>query len=120
MTINRETKPKQKKKSLRWISLLILGLALFFVIRLGNQIVEYNELKEELAYYQSELAVAEEQYNEQLAQQELLNNDAYIERLAREKLGMVKEGESVISILDENSTQAPNQGENYDVDSNPE
>ena len=119
---------KNNKKKFRWVNLLMFALAIFFVTRIGGQIHEYSGLIEEKKYYEQQLELVEAAYEEQLAEEELLNNDAYIERLAREKLGMVKAGESVVSVVDTDqpssdsfSSESVYSGNNdYDVDSNPE
>ena len=113
-----------KKKKIRWSSLILVGVALFCVVHLCGQIKNYFGLLDEINYYKNELVVAQEEYDEQISRQDLLNNDAYIERLAREKLGMVKRGESVVSVvegdgIDENNN-AHAHDSSYDVDANPE
>lgn len=105
----------KKKKTFRWRKLLIVGLALFFCARLGGQINQYFELKAEAEYYQEQLALAEAEYQTQLDKQELYYNEAYLERVARERLGMVKQGESVVSIL---KTEVPEPA-SAELNSNP-
>jgi cell division protein DivIC len=98
----------KKRKVLRWRNLLVLFLVFFFCFRLGTQVKQYFELEQEAEYYRAQLAVAEEEYQQQLEKQELLYNESYLERMARERLGMVKEGESVVSIMKIESTDTAN------------
>jgi cell division protein FtsB len=93
------TNTRTRKRSFRWLNLLAVFLVLFFCLRIGGQVKEYLALQNQVAYYQGQLEKAQAEYDEQLEKKDLLYNDAYIERLAREKLGMVKEGEEVVSIV---------------------
>ena len=96
----KKTQTTKRKRSFRWWNILVVGLALFFCVRLGMQVKQYHDLQEEKAYYQEVLAETEAAYQEQLDKQELLYNDSYLERMARERLGMVKDGETVISTVE--------------------
>lgn len=91
-----------KKKSFRWLNLLAVFIMFFFCLRIGGQVKQYFALQKDVDYYQEQLDSAEADYTAQLSKEDLLNNDAYLERLAREKLGMVKEGEEVVSVLNVN------------------
>ena len=96
----KKTQTTKRKRSFRWWNILVVGLALFFCVRLGMQVKQYHDLQEEKAYYQEVLAETEAAYQEQLDKQELLYNDSYLERMASERLGMVKDGETVISTVE--------------------
>lgn len=109
----KKTQENKKKRTFRWWNILVVGLALFFCVRLGLQIKEYHDLQEEAAYYEQVLAETEAAYQEQLDKQELLYNDSYLERMARERLGMVKEGETVISTV---KTKIPETETDTDTD----
>jgi len=97
---NKSKRRGKIKKSFRWLNLLALVVVFFFCLRIGGQIKQYVELQREADYYQEQLEIAQADYDIQLAKKDLLNNDAYLERMAREKLGMVKDGEEVVSIVD--------------------
>ena len=87
------------KRSFRWLNLLVFVIVLFFCIKLGGQVQQYFVLNKEISEQQEKLAVAEAEYEAQTANEEMLYDDAYIEQIARERLGMVKEGEEAVSIL---------------------
>lgn len=89
----------QKKRVFRWGKLVVLALLVLAVIQLGGKIERYQALQAELAIYEAQLATTQAAYDERLQTVSLLENDAYLERLARENLGMVKEGEQVVSIV---------------------
>lgn len=109
----KKTQENKKKKTFRWWNILVVGLALFFCVRLGLQIKEYHDLQDEAAHYEQVLAETKAAYQEQLDKQELLYNDSYLERMARERLGMVKEGETVISTV---KTEVPETEIDIDAD----
>ena len=90
---------KKGKKKLRWTKLLLILAVCFFLVQLYGTIDRYLTLEDEIGYYQEQLAQAEAAYEERLATIELLDDEAYIERLARENLGMVKQGETVVSAV---------------------
>jgi len=91
---------RRKIKSFRWLNLLAVFIVFFFCLRIGGQIKQYIELQRQVDYYQEQLEMVQADYAAQLARKDLLNNTAYLERMARERLGMVKEGEEVVSIVD--------------------
>ena len=82
------------------MQLVVVTLAVLFTVRLGQQVQQYRNLCQEAETYRSQLTVAEKAYGDKLAQIDLLSNDAYIERLARARLAMVKAGESVVMAVD--------------------
>ena len=88
-------KPKQTgKKNLRlFLTGLICVVLLVTIIPRGKTILELSAQKRELKKERTELLKVNHQYQANL--QELKSPEA-IERLARERLGMVKNGEKVI------------------------
>ena len=111
-----QTQPIKKKKRFRWWNILLIAAALFFCVRLGLQVKEYFALQEEAEYYREVLSQTESAYQEQLEKEDLLYNDSYLERVAREKLGMVKEGETVVSTIKTEQTQSADEEDKSDED----
>jgi len=82
----------QRKKS-KLVIFLSIAVALYFVYVLADQQVIINRYKQDFAQLEQKIE-EEEQRNRQLKREkEMLDSDEYIEKVAREKLGMVKEGE---------------------------
>ena len=74
------------------------GVALFFGVIFIKQQLNINELNREYENYNdqlSKLQVQSSQLNEQLKQSE---KESYIEKLAREMLGLAKTGEIIFKI----------------------
>ncbi len=92
-------RPKQKKKfryKLKGPSVILLILLGMIFYSFGGQMVKMYNVQREITNIQEqmdELKVKNDALKKQLEQ---LNSDAYIEREAREKLGLVKPGEKII------------------------
>ena len=90
---------KKQKKKIRLGSLFFLALCLVilgtFSFLIARQAGIYNQRRVELERFQEELARANAVYNDLHYQMAHFDSDAYIERLARERLGWVKPNEIV-------------------------
>ncbi|MCR4436477.1 MAG: septum formation initiator family protein [Clostridiales bacterium] len=84
---------KRKKSKLGMIALIGV-LAYFFYIMVGQQKLIYEKTVE-LNNIQEKIAEENRQNQELKKQKEMVNSDEYIEKIAREKLDMVKHGERV-------------------------
>lgn len=85
-------KPKNKNIRLLMSGLICIALLLTIVPR-GKTILELSIQKQELKKEKAQLQEVNRQYQEKL--QELKTPEA-IEKLARERLGMIKNGEKLI------------------------
>ena len=94
-----ETVSPKRRRRFSWIRLLGVVIAVLIVVQMISEYSTYNQLKNEVEHYQQQLALAEAEYQEVVEKQELLNNDSYVERLARDNLGMVKEGEVRVTLV---------------------
>jgi len=84
-----------KKKSSRIGLLIIIGAFIYFTFVFIDQQKLINAKKLEMQSIQNKIA-EEERISEELKQQkEIINTDEYVEKVAREKLGMVKREEKV-------------------------
>lgn len=98
------------KKRNNFRDLLILGLILvlgFSLYQLYFRVEAYMEAENELARTQSEVLSLqkEEQENQRLLIQS--DSESLMEKLAREQLGMVKEGETVYRLSDTLTSSLP-------------
>lgn len=91
---------RRRRGSRKWIWGVILGIAVLstFAIRQSEVIAAKKRLaalESEIEYYRN--------MNETLERQaELLSSDEYIEKTAREKLGLVKPGEIQYMLVNDN------------------
>ncbi|NLV21197.1 MAG: septum formation initiator family protein [Syntrophomonadaceae bacterium] len=92
---------KPKNKNLRLlISGLVCIVLLVTIVPRGKTILELSAQKQELKKQKAELQQVKHQYQEKL---EELKTPEAIERLARERLGMIKDGEKVIIDLQQDN-----------------
>jgi len=89
-------KKKKQKRRISWLFIVfwvaIISLSLTFVT---GQARRYSQLSTELYQAQSNLARERATFNDLYLQLLFFDSDAYIERLARERLGMVRPNEIV-------------------------
>ncbi len=95
------------KKKLILKRIVIIGFIIFFVFSYIRQSITMNRIQNEIAGKQSQLDEVK-QKNERLQDEvDKINSDSsdYLEKLARERLGMIKPGEKVVSgeVADEGS-----------------
>lgn len=90
--------PKRRRR-FSWLRLLGVVTAILIVVQMIGEYSTYKQLHNEVEQYQQQLSLAEAEYQKVVEKQELLNNDSYVERLARDNLGMVKEGEVRVTLV---------------------
>lgn len=103
MYIKKDDKMKKKKSPdiKRFISValstLLIVFAFYAVITLVNQQIEISEKREQLSALNEEIVIQEVKNDElkQVYELEDAENDAYIERVAREEFDYSKQGERV-------------------------
>jgi cell division protein FtsB len=87
------------KKKLILKRIVIIGFIIFFVFSYIRQSITMNRIQKDIASKQSQLDEVK-QKNERLQDEvDEINSDSldYLEKLARERLGMIKPGEKVVS-----------------------
>ena len=85
------SKKRKKKKKVGYNSLGMIAIALVVLVLLGGLMLESNDLKERLTGYEDEQTRTEE--IDKL--KKYMETDEYAEEVAREKLGLVKDNETV-------------------------
>ncbi|MCX7711965.1 MAG: septum formation initiator family protein [Clostridia bacterium] len=89
---------KRRNSGLRFI--VVLGLLVYFAYIVFDQQKVMQIKKEELKSVDEKIK-QEMKLNEELKKQkEAVNTDEYTEKIAREKLGMVRQGEKVFVDID--------------------
>ncbi len=94
-----QSKPGKQKKvkfKLKGPSVILLILLGFIFYSFGGQMVEMYNVRHEIQKIQEQMDELRIKNADLRKQIEQLNSDAYIEREAREKLGLVKPGEKII------------------------
>ncbi|AGC67287.1 putative septum formation initiator family protein [Thermoclostridium stercorarium subsp. stercorarium DSM 8532] len=92
----------QKKRKISMILLVLMSaLLVYFVITFVKQQEEMNMIQNEMKTLQYKIEKEKETQEELLKQQDMIETDEFIEKIAREKLGMVKEGERIYVDMDQ-------------------
>lgn len=92
----------QKKRKLNVFLLVVMsGLIVYFIITFTKQQEEMNIIQNQKRALQHKIAKEKEIQEELLEQQTIIETDEFIEKIAREKLGMVKEGERIFVDMDQ-------------------
>ena len=96
------SKKRKKKRKVRYNSLGMLAIALVVLVLLGGLMLESNDLQERLTGCDAKAAILQQQIeDEQNRTEEIdklkkyMETDEYTEEVAREKLGLVKDNETV-------------------------
>ena len=95
------SKKRKKKKKVGYNSLGMIAIALVVLVLLGGLMLESNDLKERLTYDAKAATLQQQIEDEQTRTEEIdklkkyMETDEYAEEVAREKLGLVKDNETV-------------------------
>ena len=96
------SKKKKKRRKVGYESLGMLAIALVVLVLLGGLMLKSNDLQERLTVYDAKEATLEQQIEDEKDRTEeidklkrYMETDEYTEEVAREKLGLVKDNETV-------------------------
>jgi len=104
-------KKKKKNKKRSAIKKLVLFIACFYVVSSAiHQEITMRSQASEKAQLQEELARIQEKNNEIREQIKNAGTDEFVEKIAREKLGWVKEGEVLFILKGQNPQEADTRG----------
>ncbi|HCM82250.1 MAG: Septum formation initiator [Candidatus Gottesmanbacteria bacterium GW2011_GWB1_44_11c] len=99
------------KGKIRWIILLV---SIFMIISLSRSVVDLWERRNIVQEEQKRLSQLEKKHEELTKKLEMVQTSAFVEKEARDRLGMAKEGETIIimgeSPLPQNTGKAPQPG----------
>ncbi len=88
-----EMRSRSSKRRLNWFLVLLLCICGYFAYVFFVQQTNLNTLKADTETAKVRLANAQKENEKLLKEKENLNNLEYIEKIAREELGMTREGE---------------------------
>lgn len=85
-----------KKRKVNWLKVCIfLFLTVYATYTLIKQEIEINKYDKEKIYYMEQIALANKKHEEYKHYSEYVKSEEYIEKIAREKLGMLLPEERV-------------------------
>ncbi len=108
--IKRHTGGSRRTK--RWVWILAVVVILFFLVFNNHGLLRLYRIQSESRQVEEEIALLQARAAELYQEVASLENDmAYIERLAREKYRMVRQGEQLFRVMPERQQQEINEGE---------
>ena len=91
----------QKRKKLNVVLLVIMsGLLVYFAITFSKQQEEINMIENQMKVLKDRIEKEKAVQEELLEQQNIIETDEFLEKISREKLGMVKAGERIYVDID--------------------
>ncbi len=84
---------KRKRRGISWFTLVLCGIIVYFSVILITQQVRIHEMGRQQVEAEARLAAAQKEHGQLLQEKENLQQLPYIEKLAREELGMTRAGE---------------------------
>ncbi len=91
----------------RWINIVFWSLSLIIIYNLicgDSSCLKRRGLNQQISHLQDSLLILKKQYDSlQLEEKRLIYDPKYIEKIAREKLGMVRKDEKVYRYYDKDS-----------------
>ena len=109
---------RRKNRSVRWLSVIIALAVLLGVIQMAGRIDTLIDMRGQVKDCQARLVQAQALYDEKMTTIELLDNPSYLERVARENLGMVKAGETIVSVVRADEAAGSNTNTNTNTNTN--
>ncbi len=91
-----------------FISVIMIVIIFLTLIRIYNSYVEINNLEVEINNLRTEIEQAKEQKTVLKKQLNNIEDEKYIEKMAREKLGLVKPGEMLLVPVEREQEESGN------------
>ena len=107
--------PDGKRFHIRAVTVVLVVVFLFIAVKFVQQYMRIEDMRQEAKAYEAQYNEALAEQEELLKEMELLQDDDYIERLVREKLGLVKDGEILVVETEDNGEAVE-----YDSDIDPD
>ena len=93
MSVVKHKFEKKQRRQINWFVIIMIIMFLLAAFKLGEQAITYRDLSQERIKAEERLKAAQEENDRLNQEKEQLNDPEYIEKLAREELGMTKNGE---------------------------
>jgi len=100
------TSPRAARRRLNWRKFMVFVGVLYFLFTAGRVVVNILVLERQIQVAEQQLALAKAQQQQYQAEIAYRQTDAYVEKVAREELGMVKPGEIPYITTTQNQDQA--------------
>lgn len=94
-------KEKRRRFDFRFLLICTAVAGVFVFWNYLQMSLQVREQEKQIQAIQAKIDVVKKENSQLKKQKKLLSSDEYIEKIAREELGLVKEGEEVYVIVDE-------------------
>ena len=84
---------RKKSRHPNWFMFILIAVMLYSICKIVDQQQALNNLDDDLSQSQARYEAAKKENEELLKEQQNLGDPDYVERLAREDLGMTRQGE---------------------------
>ena len=84
---------RKKSRHPNWFMFILIAVMLYSICKIVDQQQALNNLDNDLSQAQARYEAAKKENEELLKEQQNLGDPDYVERLAREDLGMTRQGE---------------------------
>lgn len=84
---------KRKKSWFSWFNFLLIAIIVYFSSILISQQIYLSQVNEDQAAAEARLAAAQEEHDKLVKEKDDLSRLDYIEKIAREQLGLTRRGE---------------------------
>ena len=89
-------KNTRQKKKINLFGYVLIFVIVIFLLSAGRLIWLNYQLNQEINFYLTQLENARTQHAQLLQEVEMAQSPAFIERVPRERLGMIREGEMIV------------------------
>ena len=89
-------KNKQQKKKISFFGYVLIFVIVIFLMSAGRLTWLNYQLEQEINFYLTQLENARTQHAQLVQEVEMAQSPAFIEQAARERLGMIREGEMIV------------------------
>ena len=88
--------PAPKRYRIKWFNVALLLLSVYFCYLVTDRYLELSAIRHETSLVKQQLEQAKTANTELKAERDRLSKPEYVEKLAREQLGLVKPGEAPV------------------------
>ena len=93
MSVVKTNFEKPQRRQINWFAIIMIILFLLAAFKLGEQAITNRDLSQDRIKAEERLKAAQEENEKLMNEKAQLDDPEYVEKLAREQLGMTKQGE---------------------------
>ena len=93
MSVVKTNFEKPQRRQINWFAIIMIILFLLAAFKLWEQAITYRDLSQDRIKAEERLKAAQEENEKLMNEKAQLDDPEYVEKLAREQLGMTKQGE---------------------------